>query len=430
MASVQEVQEVQQIELKNLRSSPFNVRRRFNADSIGELAESIQSQGVIVPLIVRPLTDGLAFEIIAGERRSRAARQAGLKAVPCLVRNLGDEEARVEQILENLQREDVTALEEAQGFQALLKAAKGYEPADGQKTAGAVQTLAKRIGKSKEYVYQRLQLLKLEPPVQRALAGGKLQPSQAIELVSLDAPQQETMLRVIETDPAMTVEEIRIERKSRFQPKRAPQISARERAARDKAKQERERREQYWKREAQKSKAERELRDAVDRRVVSQLWAKLQRLSGADAKWGAQNVLESRVMEGSNLRDLAGILRPAMAKALDRNGTAKEISRKTVRQIGLQEIRRGRLVSLALLCLFWDSVWGDHSIRDGILKRFGLSWNAVRREEIERRRKAVAAALPMSTKSYPVAKPVPAKKAAGKAKPNPARKLSAKSKKK
>ena len=113
--------ELQQVKLGQLHESPFNPRQKF--DGLEELAESIRANGVIQPLIVRKTGDnGAGFEIIAGARRYRAAKLAKQDTVPVLVRDLNDTEARTEQIIENLQRENIAPLEEATAYQELLKA--------------------------------------------------------------------------------------------------------------------------------------------------------------------------------------------------------------------------------------------------------------------------------------------------------------------
>ena len=118
---------------------------------------------------------------MAGERRFRAAAIAELKALPCLVREVTDVQAREIQIIENLHRADIAPLEEASGFRALLKAGSR----NGDQTPGKVDVseLAKRVGKSERYVYARLELLKLAAPAQKALAAGKITAGHAQELV-------------------------------------------------------------------------------------------------------------------------------------------------------------------------------------------------------------------------------------------------------
>lgn len=144
----------------------FNPRRTFDEASLAELADSIRAAGIIEPLIVR--RDGQAYKLVAGERRLRAAKLAGLKDAPCLVRELGPDEALRLAVLENLQRQDVSALEEAEGFARLIKG--------GEFTA---DTLAAKLGKSREHVYGRLRLLKLDAKVLAAMDKGQIEASVA-----------------------------------------------------------------------------------------------------------------------------------------------------------------------------------------------------------------------------------------------------------
>src|SRR5690606_2145698 len=107
------------LKLAQLRAGKYQPRTRMDEGSLYELAESIQSQGVMQPILVRPLAD-VGYEIIAGERRFRAAGLAGLDEVPVLVRDVGDEAAAVMALIENMQREDLNPLEEAQGLHRLI----------------------------------------------------------------------------------------------------------------------------------------------------------------------------------------------------------------------------------------------------------------------------------------------------------------------
>lgn len=142
-----------------LRESPFNARKRFDPATLAELATDIAEQGVLSPLLVRPIGGG--HELVFGHRRLRAAVLAGLMDVPCMVRALSDAEARRAQISENLSRDDVHPIEEAEAFQALIDA-------DGL-TADAI---AAQYGKSRSYVYGRLKLLQACPEIRQACLDG------------------------------------------------------------------------------------------------------------------------------------------------------------------------------------------------------------------------------------------------------------------
>jgi ParB family chromosome partitioning protein len=150
--------------------------------SLYELAESIKSQGVMQPVLVRPVAGegGAArYEIIAGERRFRAAKLAGLDEVPVLVRDVPDEAAAVMALIENMQREDLNPLEEAQGLQRLVGEFKlTHEQA------------AQAVGRSRSAASNLLRLLQLTEPVQKMLMAGDLEMGHARALLSLDAAQQ------------------------------------------------------------------------------------------------------------------------------------------------------------------------------------------------------------------------------------------------
>lgn len=201
--------ELRQIELSQLNPSAFNPRKDFSPASLDELAASIAAQGVLQPLLVRPMGGGNKFQIIAGERRFRAAKRANLTTVPCIVKTLTDEAAAEAQIIENLQRSDISALEEAEGFQNLMKLSGTAEKArNGGKVS--VKEIAARVGKSIEYVYGRLKLLDAVPEVRKQLAAGEIDPGHAIELVRLPAPQQKEALAAVHTwNGPMTVKDLR-----------------------------------------------------------------------------------------------------------------------------------------------------------------------------------------------------------------------------
>jgi ParB family chromosome partitioning protein len=162
--------------------SPLNPRKHFDVEGLHELAESFGDVGIIEPLVVRPIADGPAgprFELVAGERRWRAAGIAQLEEVPVIVRELSDTQALEIMVIENNQRQDVNALEEADGFSRLLKS--GYD----------IDRLAERLGRSKKYVYDRVKLLDLVPTAQQLLLEQKMTPGHAILLARLKPEQQE-----------------------------------------------------------------------------------------------------------------------------------------------------------------------------------------------------------------------------------------------
>jgi ParB family chromosome partitioning protein len=155
-----------------------NPRRDFDDDQLEELTSSIREKGVMQPLLVRPSgADPNLFEIIAGERRWRAAQKAGLHEVPVIVREVDDKEALELAIIENVQRADLNPLEEAQGYGQLM-----------EQFAYTQQDLAQVIGKSRSHVANTLRLLKLPPDVRDMLARGELTAGHARTLITADDP--------------------------------------------------------------------------------------------------------------------------------------------------------------------------------------------------------------------------------------------------
>jgi ParB family chromosome partitioning protein len=172
------------LRLSQLQPGRYQPRTRMDEGALYELAESIKSQGVMQPVLVRPSAasgGGAAgsYEIIAGERRVRAARLAGLDAVPVLVKDVPDESAAVMALIENMQREDLNPLEEAQGLQRLVSEFKlTHEQA------------AAAVGRSRSAASNLLRLLNLATPVQQMLMAGDLDMGHARALLALDNAQQ------------------------------------------------------------------------------------------------------------------------------------------------------------------------------------------------------------------------------------------------
>jgi ParB family transcriptional regulator, chromosome partitioning protein len=170
------------LKLKLLRAGKYQPRTRMDEGSLYELAESIKSQGVMQPILVRPVGtagDGGGYEIIAGERRFRAAKLAGLDEVPVLVKPVSDESAAVMALIENIQREDLNPLEEAQGLQRLVGEFKlTHEQA------------AQAVGRSRSAASNLLRLLQLAEPVQNMLMAGDLDMGHARALLALQAAEQ------------------------------------------------------------------------------------------------------------------------------------------------------------------------------------------------------------------------------------------------
>ncbi len=157
-----------------LKASPQNPRRRFSENELDELATSIGEKGIVQPLVVRPAAGG-TYEIVVGERRWRAAQRAQLHQVPAVVRQLSDREALELAIIENVQRTDLNAIEEACGYQQLIDA---FEYTQGE--------LAQIIGKSRSHLANMLRLLKLPEGVQELIRDGRLSAGHARALIGRD----------------------------------------------------------------------------------------------------------------------------------------------------------------------------------------------------------------------------------------------------
>lgn len=151
-------------------ASSTNPRKHFNETDLNELADSIRQHGVAQPILVRPIAgDENQVEIVAGERRYRASKLAGLETIPAIVRNLSDVQALEIQVIENLQRADLPAIEEAEGYEQLMK-----------RHDYTAEQLAGKVGKSKAYIYGRLKLCTLTPSSREAFHNGKLTASTAL----------------------------------------------------------------------------------------------------------------------------------------------------------------------------------------------------------------------------------------------------------
>ena len=166
------------LKLSQLQAGKYQPRTRMDEGSLYELAESIKSQGIMQPILVRPV-GASGYEIIAGERRFRAARLAGLDSVPVLVKEVPDEAAAVMALIENIQREDLNPLEEAQGLQRLVaEFSLTHEQA------------AQAVGRSRSAASNLLRLLNLTAPVQQLLMAGDLDMGHARALLGLEAGAQ------------------------------------------------------------------------------------------------------------------------------------------------------------------------------------------------------------------------------------------------
>ncbi|MCI7529402.1 MAG: ParB/RepB/Spo0J family partition protein [Oscillospiraceae bacterium] len=177
--SIEEIASTSAVKLKIMDIEPNRdqPRKIFDEDALAELADSIAKHGVIQPLLVRPMPDG-SYQLVAGERRWRASRMAGLTEVPVVIKELSDDEAMALALIENLQREDLNAIEEAQGIKALMD------------TLSLTQDeAAERVGKSRPAVANALRLLKLPDSVIALVSDGKLSPGHARALLGFKDKQ-------------------------------------------------------------------------------------------------------------------------------------------------------------------------------------------------------------------------------------------------
>ena len=211
--------QIQDIELDKIVPNRYQPRREFSDDSIKELAETLDKDGLLQPIVVRE--DGEdQYEIIAGERRYRAAKSLNWETIPAIVNNMNDDQAASLALIENLQREDLNPIDEAKAYTNLMKLN------DLTQTA-----LAKDMGKSQSYVANKLRLLKLDDDVQKALVEGKITARHGRALLNLSDDDQERVLKEIE-DKGLNVkqtEEIAKDVDAYFNPKPKEKETKRER---------------------------------------------------------------------------------------------------------------------------------------------------------------------------------------------------------
>jgi ParB family chromosome partitioning protein len=175
--------EVKQLPLDNIVPSPFQPRTIFDEDRIDELCQTIKTHGVIQPIVVR-IRDGI-YEIIAGERRFRAVKKLGLETIPAIIRDFNDSQAASIALIENLQREGLTAIEEAMAYQQLIELHQLTQ-----------ESLAQRLGKSQSTIANKIRLLHLSDPVKQALLDRKITERHARALLALDS--EELQVKVLE----------------------------------------------------------------------------------------------------------------------------------------------------------------------------------------------------------------------------------------
>ena len=176
--------QIQDLALDKIEPNQYQPRHQFSEESISELAQTLDKEGLLQPIVVRESDNG--YEIIAGERRYRAAQSLGWETIPAIVKEMDDDQAASLAVIENLQRENLNPIDEAQAYKNLMKLN------DLTQTA-----LAKEMGKSQSYVANKLRLLKLTPKVQASLIDGNISARHGRALVGLDEKTQEKVLNEV-----------------------------------------------------------------------------------------------------------------------------------------------------------------------------------------------------------------------------------------
>ena len=203
-------EEIIDISLDELRANPYQPRKVFKDESLDELAESIKEHGVFQPIIVKKSIKG--YEIIAGERRVRASKKAGLTKIPAIIRNLNDEQMMEIALLENLQRENLSAIEEAVAYKSMI-----------EKLSLTQDELSKKVGKSRSHITNILGLLRLPEEVQKMVANNqismgharvlsKLEDNQKIIEMARDIVDKKIPVRELEQETEKETKKIKIER--------------------------------------------------------------------------------------------------------------------------------------------------------------------------------------------------------------------------
>lgn len=200
---------VQYIDINEIKPNENQPRKVFDEEKIDELASSITEHGIIQPLVVRKKKNG--FEIVAGERRWRAARKAELKKVPCLIRDFNDEENMLIAIIENMQREDLNPIEEAEGLHQMIK------------TYGLTQEdVSKSVSKSRPYITNALRLLKLPKEIQGLVTEGKLTTGHARALIPIEDKVLQAQLCKRIIDEGLSVRKVEELAAAAGKPKKKP----------------------------------------------------------------------------------------------------------------------------------------------------------------------------------------------------------------
>ena len=172
---------LQQCGIEEVHPNPFQPRKAFSDEQLQELVDSIREKGILQPLLVRRRSDG--YELIAGERRWRAAQRAGLREIPILVRDVSDSEMLELSLIENIQREDLNPIEEAEAYKRLMEQFHLTQ-----------EEISKKVGKDRSTIANTVRLLKLPPEIKLSLAEGKITMGHARAFLSLDGVDKQRLL--------------------------------------------------------------------------------------------------------------------------------------------------------------------------------------------------------------------------------------------
>lgn len=215
---------LQEIPVDAIQPNPNQPRKTFDSNNLNELVASVKQTGILQPVVVRHLGDG--YQIVVGERRWRAARLAGLKTIPAVIRDASDSECLELALIENLLREDLNPMEEAEAYERLLAEFRWTQ-----------EELAQRVGKDRSSIANCLRLLRLPALIQEDLRAGRLTMGHARALLALSSPAEQLRLReqilshswsVRTTEEGVQQSQIR-----RHAPRRAPELTALEEALRE-----------------------------------------------------------------------------------------------------------------------------------------------------------------------------------------------------
>ncbi len=177
------------IDINDIRPNSAQPRMNFDEDKLNELAESIRTNGVIQPLIVRESSGG--YELVAGERRWRASRKAGLRTVPCIIRNFDDRQNAIVAIIENMQREDLDPIEEAMGLRSMT-----------EKYGFTQEQVSQSLGRSRTYIANSIRLLKLPKEIQEYISKGQMSAAHGRTIINISdkTRQKEIADRIVRND--------------------------------------------------------------------------------------------------------------------------------------------------------------------------------------------------------------------------------------